>query len=121
MEEMAGTAALENTYCASHWHYQMPGLENRRFLEMYERIHGRDILEKATPLTYDSIMLMADAIRRADSTESEKVRRALAETKNFVGVTGPIQFDANGDPQNKPLVILKYQNGAWRLMKTVIL
>jgi branched-chain amino acid transport system substrate-binding protein len=119
MEDMVGGEALENTYHASHWHTQISSPENRRFLEMYERKYSRDILEKATPLTYDAVMLMVDAIRRANSTDPEKVRRALAETRDFKGATGPIRFDANGDPQNKPVNILKYKNGAWRLMRTV--
>jgi branched-chain amino acid transport system substrate-binding protein len=62
-------------------------------------------------------MLMADAIRRAASIDPEKIRRALAATRNFNGVTGPIKFDDNGDPQDKPIAIIKYQNGTWRLLK----
>jgi branched-chain amino acid transport system substrate-binding protein len=37
---------------------------------------------------YDAIYLMADVVKRAGSTDKEKVRQAIAETKNFVAVIG---------------------------------
>ena len=39
-------------------------------------------------LGYDSAMILADAIKRAGTTDGPKVRDALAATKNFAGVTG---------------------------------
>ena len=37
---------------------------------------------------YDGIQLVADAIRRAGSTDREKIRAAMQATKGFVGVLG---------------------------------
>ncbi|MCI3208679.1 MULTISPECIES: ABC transporter substrate-binding protein [Pandoraea] len=37
---------------------------------------------------YDGLMMAADAIKRAGSTDKAKVRDALEQTKNFVGVSG---------------------------------
>lgn len=119
LADMSGADALNNAYRATHWHPDLDTLENRRYLELYQKNFGIERMDKATPLTYDAIMLMADAIRRAGSDEPGKIRDALAATKKFRGVTGPIVFDANGDPVNKPLVILKFQNGAWQPVKMV--
>jgi branched-chain amino acid transport system substrate-binding protein len=41
---------------------------------------------------YDGIMLAADAIKRANSTEKNKIRQALEEVKGFVGVSGIYSF-----------------------------
>ena len=41
---------------------------------------------------------VADAIRRAGSTEGKRVRDALAATTDFPGVTGTISFDADRNP-----------------------
>ena len=54
--------------------------------------------------------LVADAIRRAGSTEGKRVRDALASTKDFPGVTGNITMDADRNPVKLP-VILKVVNG----------
>lgn len=43
---------------------------------------------------YDALALAADAIKRAGSTDGEKVRTALEQTKNFVGVTGLFNLSA---------------------------
>jgi len=48
-------------------------------------------------LAYDSIYLLADAIKRAGSLDREKVRETLAETKDFKGLTGSITFTPNRD------------------------
>jgi branched-chain amino acid transport system substrate-binding protein len=37
---------------------------------------------------FDGIQLVTEAIRRANSTDGEKIRDALEATKNYVGVTG---------------------------------
>jgi branched-chain amino acid transport system substrate-binding protein len=37
---------------------------------------------------YDGLVLAADAIKRAGSTDKEKVREAIEKTKGFVGVSG---------------------------------
>jgi branched-chain amino acid transport system substrate-binding protein len=59
-------------------------------------------------LSYDTIHLIADAIRRAGSINAEDIRIALARTRNFQSITGKISFDENRDPLRKPLVILRF-------------
>ena len=44
---------------------------------------------------YDALMLAADAIKRAGSTDGEKVRAALEQTKGYVGVTGVFNVAAS--------------------------
>jgi branched-chain amino acid transport system substrate-binding protein len=43
---------------------------------------------------YDGLMLAVDAIKRAGSTDKEKVRDAIEQTKNFVGVSGIYNMSA---------------------------
>jgi branched-chain amino acid transport system substrate-binding protein len=58
----------------------------KKFVSDFTAKYGRE------PATFagngfDSVMLLASAIRRAKSTDSEKVRDALENTKNHAGVT----------------------------------
>jgi branched-chain amino acid transport system substrate-binding protein len=69
-------------------------------------------------LGYDSAMLLVDALKRAGTTESAALRRAIAETKNFPGVTGSISFDAHRNP-TKPAVVLTVKNGAFHFVQSV--
>jgi branched-chain amino acid transport system substrate-binding protein len=50
-----------------------------------------------------------DALTRIGSTDSDKLREALAQTKNFAGVTGVISMDADRNAV-KPAVVLKLQD-----------
>ena len=60
-----------------------------------------------SPLAYDAVLILADAIRRAGSSDRAQIRDALAQTKGFQGATGNIVFDNHGDPQNKEVIIMK--------------
>ena len=46
-------------------------------------------------------MMVANAIKKADSTNSNKITDALAKTKNMKGVTGMITVNKHHDPQMK--------------------
>jgi branched-chain amino acid transport system substrate-binding protein len=70
-------------------------------------------------LSYDAVMLLADAVKRANSIKPQHIRAALAETQGFKGVTGDITFDGNRNPINKSAVILKYEKGSTVYYKTV--
>ena len=48
-----------------------------------------------SPYTYDSVLVLADAITRAGGTSAEAVRTALLATKAWKGWTGSVSFEAN--------------------------
>jgi len=64
------------------------------------------------------VMLLVDAIKRAGTTESGKLRDALAETKNFRGVTGTIAFDAQRNPR-KSAVVMQVKNGKFVFVESI--
>ena len=109
--------AVEGSYSCSYWNKHNPDKFYRKSMENFEKDYGR-ITSQAVPLTYDSFMLLADAIRRANSFDPAKIRDALASTKGFKGVSGDITFDGNGNPKNKSAVILKYKKGTTVYVKT---
>jgi hypothetical protein len=61
---------------------------------------------------------LAEAIQRAGTTEGKRLRDALAETKNFVGVTGIISMDPERNAV-KPAVVLKLQDGKYIYQETI--
>lgn len=52
------------------------------------------------PYEYDAIKVLADAIGRAKSADSQKITDALHATKDYKGITGTINFEPNGDRKN---------------------
>jgi branched-chain amino acid transport system substrate-binding protein len=69
-------------------------------------------------LGYDTAQILFDAIRRSNSTDPAKVRDALAQTKDFPGVTGKITIDQDRNAV-KPAVVLRVQDGKLEYVETV--
>ena len=69
-------------------------------------------------LGYDSMKLMVDAIKRANSTEGPKIREALAATKDFPGAAGKITIN---DKRNadKPIVVVQVKDGKFKFVTAI--
>jgi branched-chain amino acid transport system substrate-binding protein len=112
-----GGAAVEGAYFSNHYSVDDPSPAVRAFVEDYRKAFGAPPDSIAT-LSYDAARLIADAIKRAGSTEGKRVRDALASTAGFPGVTGTITMDADRNPV-KPAVILKVEGGKFRYAATI--
>lgn len=113
--QMSGSTLPLGYYC-THWTETLESAISQSFVNRYRR--GDGMIHPPEALACDAVMLLADAIRRAGSVDHGDIRKALAETRDFEGVTGKITFDAWGDPL-KPAVIMKIVNGEASYLKTI--
>lgn len=112
-----GGAALEGDYFSTHFSPDDTSPAVQDFVKAYQdRYH--ETPDAMAALGYDSAMILADAIKRAGSTDGDKIRDALAATKDFHGVTGVISMDADRNA-SKPAVILTIKNGKFQYVKTI--
>lgn len=113
MPEIAGAAALNNTYFSSLYSPEDSSDINKNFVAAYEKAYGQkpDVF---AALSYDSALLVAEAIKNAGSTEPAKISEAMAKINGFSGVSGSVTFDDKHNPV-KSAVILEYKNGAQSL------
>ena len=102
-------AAADGCYYTTHWHHDSPLPASRRFVAAWEARFG-EVRQTTIPMTYDAVMLWADAVRRAGSADRARIRDALAATRDFHGATGTIGFETGGDPR-RPLVINRLEGG----------
>jgi len=112
-----GGRALEGCYFSTHYSPQDTSPAVQNFVKEYRARYG-DTPDAMAALGYDSAMILADALKRAGSTEGAKVREALAATKDFAGVTGKITIDSNRNA-SKPAVILTITNGQFQYVETI--
>ncbi len=63
------------------------------------------------PYVYDAVMVMADAMVKANSVEPAKYLPVLAKTAGYKGVTGTIAFDQKGDIKNGALTLFTFKGG----------
>ena len=112
-----GGAAVEGNYFSTHYSPEQSTPASRDFVQKFQAKYG--VLPDAmAALGYDSAMLLADAMKRAGSSEGPKVRTALAATKDFVGVTGKTTMDANRNA-TKPAVIIAVKNGKFSYVESI--
>jgi branched-chain amino acid transport system substrate-binding protein len=113
-----GQAAVEGTYFSTHAAADSPDARIKNFVEVYRKRFNGKTPDAMAMLGYDSAKILADAMKRAGSTDGAKVRDALAATKDFEGVSGKITIDAKRDA-TKPMVILQVKGGEFKLVETV--
>ena len=71
--------------------------EAQKFLKAYTDEYKSEP-SALSAMAYDAYLITVDAIKRANSTDSQKIRDALAATKDLEAVTGKTTFDKNGEP-----------------------
>lgn len=112
-----GGQAVEGTYFSTHFSPEETNAAAQDFVKKFQTKYG--VLPDAmAALGYDSAMLLADAFKRAGTTDGPKVRDALAATKDFAGITGQITIDEHRDAK-KPLVILQVAGGKFKLVEQI--
>lgn len=113
-----GGKAVEGVTISSFYSAEAPANEvARKFVAAYKSKYGKTPNANAA-LGFDTYNMVVDAIRRAGSTDPKAIRDALATTKGFIGVTGSITIDENGDA-TKDAVILRVENGVFRYVTTI--
>jgi branched-chain amino acid transport system substrate-binding protein len=100
-----GGAALEGSYFSNHYSVDDPSPRIQEFVAEYKKRTGF-VPDSLAAQAYDAAGMLADAMTRAPDLSGPAIREALANTKNFPGVTGNITLDANRNPV-KPAVVLK--------------
>jgi branched-chain amino acid transport system substrate-binding protein len=81
------------------------------FAARYKARYGQAIGLYA-PYFYDGVMVVAAAMKAADSADPAKVLPALAKIRHR-GITADIEFDDNGDLTHGLLTIFEVKNGRW--------
>ncbi len=61
--------------------------------------------------TYDAAQVLFSAIKTTNSTSPAALVKAVAATKNFPGVTGPITFSSSGDRVQITYILITVRNG----------
>ncbi len=115
---IAGAAALNNTYFTNHYSSQDPSPAVQAFVKSYKEKYGTEP-DSFAALGYDAGRLMLEAIKKAGSPEPEKIRKALEEIKDFPGITGKLSFDAKHNPV-KEVAIIKMVDGKQSLVAKVV-
>ena len=115
--EVGTAAALNNTFFTNHYSADDTSEASKAFVENYKKEYGQ-APDAMAVLSYDAANVLIDAIKRAGSTEPDKIRLALADTKNVPTVTGTTTLNETHDAV-KNAVIIEMQGGKQMYKATV--
>lgn len=106
--------ALSNVFFCSQYSPESTDPALQAFLKTYKETYNTDANMFAV-LAYDTVGIMAAAIEKAGSTDSDAILAALKET-NYAGLTGTTTFDAERNPV-RSAVILTVADGAYKFVE----
>jgi branched-chain amino acid transport system substrate-binding protein len=109
---------LNGAYISTHYSVDDPSPSIQQFVALYKQRYGNLLPDAHAALAYDGARILFEAISRTGSTDGDKLRDALAQTKNFNGVTGLISMDANRNAV-KPAVVLKLHDLKFVYQETI--
>jgi len=112
-----GGKAIEGAFFSNHFSTEDKSPLVQDFVKKYKQKYNA-VPDAFAALGYDATKLLADAIKRAGSTDPDKIRAAIQDTEGFPGVSGKITI---GKDRNavKSAVILTIKDGALKYAETI--
>lgn len=115
IEQANDKSIFDNAYYCSHYSTDNTDPAIQKFVNEFKKEY-ESIPSSVAALSFDAANILLDAIQKANSTDSQAILNALAQT-NHSGVTGNIKFDENHNPI-KDITIIKVSNGKNEFLKT---
>jgi branched-chain amino acid transport system substrate-binding protein len=102
--ELAGADAVQGHYFSSHFSADDTDPAVQKFVKDYTAKYKKAPGAMAA-LGYDGILVIADAFKRAGSNDPAALKKALASTSGFKGVTGAISINNSRDAEKEAVVL----------------
>lgn len=115
--EIGSPDSLNNTYFTNFYSVQDTNPASQAFVEAYKKEYNQ-LPDSMAAMGYDAVYLLVDAIKRANSVESAKIREALAATQDFKSVSGSMNLSPTHDAI-RGVVIIEMKDGKQVYKETV--
>jgi branched-chain amino acid transport system substrate-binding protein len=119
--QIAGKGA-ENVYFTTHslMDPQLGTDAVKSFITAYQAEYKTPPENAFAGLGYDTVKLIADAIKRAGSSDPKAIRDALQNTKNLPGVTGAITYQPGSRIPQKGVAVILVKDGKFTLAAELV-
>ena len=112
-----GGEAMNDCYYSNHYSLEDPSPAVQNFVKAFKSRYN-EVPDSVAALSYDATMVLFHAIRQSNTSEPQKVRDALANIRNFAGVTGQITIDEKRNAV-KPAIVLRVKNGKLEFVESI--
>ncbi len=109
--------AINGNYFSNHYTTESTDPKTVAFVKKFKERYKEDA-DVMAALAYDSVYVLAEAIKNTKEPTSLNIRDELAKIKDFAGVTGKMSMDENRDAV-KSAVIVQVQGNDYKFITTV--
>lgn len=102
--EIGGPEALNNTYFSSAYSAQDKEPSVQKFIAGYKAMYNKEP-DVFCMQGYNAGLILADAIKRAGTTDGTKLAAAIAGTKDLSVASGKLTYDADHNPITSAIII----------------
>lgn len=107
-----GGEAIVGSYFCNHYNNEDDRPQVKEFLDKWKKKYGAAPGTTMGALAYDSVMLAADAMKRAKTLDGKGITEALEATENFPAVSGDITLKGQeGNPPKRAIVVELTRDG----------
>jgi branched-chain amino acid transport system substrate-binding protein len=104
VREQVASGKFDGSWTVYPYYDKFSEPRNQAFTKAYVQRYGQ-APHYAGWGVYEGVQTYADAVRRAGTTDPEKVREALARS-DFAAILGPMRFDANQQARTRMMFIV---------------
>lgn len=112
-----GGASVDGSYFSNHYSTEEKSERVQNFIANYKKVYN-EVPDGLAAMGYDAAHVLASAMTRVKDESSAELRSAIAQTKDFNGVTGVITLDEKRNA-TKSAVVLKVESGEFKYQTTI--
>ncbi len=114
-----GGDAVNGNYFSNHYAADDPSPKVQGFIQKFKDKFNGQVPDAMAVLGYDAAGMLYSAMQRAGTTsDRQKIRDALAQTKDYDGISGLITMDEHRNAK-KALIVLQIKDGKFVFHKSV--
>ena len=112
-----GRDAVNGAFFSNHYTNESRRPESLEFVKAFKKRY-KEKPDGVAAMGYDAARILIQAIEKSPNLDRQSIRKAIAHTKKFKGVTGEISIN---DQRNgvKPSVVLKVDGPSHRFVTTI--
>lgn len=108
---------INGSYFSNHYSSDDQSPQVQKFIADFKKKYN-EIPDGLAAMGYDAAKVLVEAIKKVGIDSPDSLRQAIAQTKNFPGVTGTISIDEKRNA-SKSAVILKIEEGQYKYQTTI--
>lgn len=114
-----GGKGVEGSMVFAGFSPEQPDELTEKFIETYRAQNDGEEPDMFVAQGYDAVKILAAAMEKAGSSDPTVFKDALAQTKDFPGVSGTTTFRENREPVKSPISLLHVKDGKFSLLAKI--